>query len=726
MSTAEIRPDNSLLPSTLRGMAGFIIRWLYWFAVPLIAALELTALITYGYQLIAAGWGGKLLLTWFSILSSIGLFQVPVHLAGLIPARLFPHWFAQKEQSSARFYQIFKRANFYAAINYCNYALLSVSSINLIMLLITQFYYVNAHKLVDQGFASLFWAVLAYHSTIVTARLLIKMQGKEYFERFFYFPYWKKPNGAEASAQQERDNYEDSDTASLMPKLKRGSWTFETTFGNFSVMYNFFELSMVVFAVGATFALSDYNHATDKIFSFFTVFHPCILIDHYPASIVGMVFIGLRELVNAVFVVLLFVVIYLKASPFQLFFSSAVLFLCLILEFFITDAFSAQLYSPDMPIPDPANFKLSDDDYTSILIHAGSYTLWLLGTVGQWAIMLWMMVTFKWPYKSQAKKYFWYAAFAIGNFSMVIMAIGMVIAIRYQGMSWTQSPQTIIQKFIAFLFNDLKINYVVLAFTNMLRLHLPMNYGVKVTVYTEDSKRDAKHGELGRGETYISLIFWFFVTLLVYTYTFSDIDFGAADASLFPIADAFGEKPFNCFFAPVWLIVTVLVLWSVVLSILHGRAAGWSADRLMWLRLVGLALVASCLMCEMVVVPFWKLNSAVIICFFSLLLVWICLLQYEHKRRLLVFGSLYLTFSLLTMFQRSYGLVWCSCFFVLLLLYKRIFPSTIRGSLYMTVEMIEPGMSTVTIDDQGLTGQITTEDDGSSLSPAATKRAGSQ
>lgn len=66
---------------SVTGILGFIIRWVYWFAVPIIGVVELAALIAYGHQLSAAGAGGKVCLAWFSILGSVGNKQLLMYFA---------------------------------------------------------------------------------------------------------------------------------------------------------------------------------------------------------------------------------------------------------------------------------------------------------------------------------------------------------------------------------------------------------------------------------------------------------------------------------------------------------------------------------------------------------------------------------------------------------------------------------------------------------------------
>jgi len=126
-----------------------------------------------------------------------------------------------------------------------------------------------------------------------------------------------------------------------------------------------------------------------------------------------------------------------------------------------------------------------------------------------------------------------------------------------------------------------------------------------------------RFGVLGRSENVLALTFWVLAFLLFGTYLLDDnVESGL---TLFPLARGFRIKPAVFVFAPVWFLCCMVLAYAVFLKIQEAAGSGASPFRVLAIKVIGLAMVCSSLLCLFLTIPLWvdadSVTIALVICF---------------------------------------------------------------------------------------------------------------
>lgn len=566
------------------------------FAVPVCAIFSILAMALYGGQMLDKenGLPGLLCFIWFFAFAVICGTQAIIWSIIFIPARYSRDYYHKIANTFLG--KVLKRDSFYNALNKCQYAMLCCTAVEFLFLVVAQ-YALMEHGSLNQNFGLLMGVPCIIHLVILLVRLLAWSQ--DVFDETFFFPHWDIVPA---------------------PKQKKPYYEYElvSRFHFIAELYGLTDIMMGLFAVAVTYGLTEYTSKTDKVYQFFETFHPCVLIDHYPASLVGLFLIGIREVVGAYFNLMLLIFVYCRAGPLEVIWSFGVIITSQLLLVIIVNAFSAQLYTEaDLGTTLENWTGLTQTDLDNVREHTLSYCIWLAGMVALFFFQFRMMYRFNIPFGNGSKptRIFWHIFFVVGNIFTISMTAAMVVAITYQSMDWTKNPSSFIQVVIGFMFNTLQGKYLMLMVAPAQRRMFPPDLGISMRV-TANPER-GRFGILGRSENALSLMFWVLGFLVFGTYLLDDnVERGT---TLFPLARGFRMKPSVFVFAPAWFCCCLLIAYAVFLKVQETAASGASPFRVLAVKLIGLFMVGSSMMMLFMTIPLWgradEVTIALVICF---------------------------------------------------------------------------------------------------------------
>jgi hypothetical protein len=408
-----------------------------------------------------------------------------------------------------------------------------------------------------------------------------------------------------------------------MAKKKKAYYEYEVnhTFNYVALGYGLSDAMMGIFAAAVTYGLTEYNSETDKVYQFFETWHPCVLIDHYPASLVGLFLIGIREVLGLGFNLMLMIFIYCRAGAAETIWSFGVITLAQMLLVCIVNAFSAQLYTVADDATTVANWKgLSPSDLINVREHTISYCTWLAGMIVLFGFQFRMMYRYNIPFGNGSKlsRIFWHVFFVIGMIFTISMTAAMLVAITDLSMDWTRTPSSFIQTVIGFMFNSLQGKYLMLVVAPVQRRMFPPDLGILMRVTANPNR--GKFGILGRSENVLSIAFWTLGFLVFGTYLLEDdVERGI---TLFPLARGFRMKPNVFLFAPVWFLCCMIFAFAVFLKVQEAAGSGASPIRILAIKVIGLTMVLTGLMCLFMTIPLWVSADYVTIALVSCFPLW--------------------------------------------------------------------------------------------------------
>jgi len=597
---------------------GRLCRILYWYtSVPLCAIFSLIAMALYGKQMFdISGFNslpGLLCGIWFIIFTCICWLQFAYWSVTFLPARYSKTYYTHV--SKTFFGKILQRDAFYVAINHCQYAMLCTVAVEALFLVVAQHALID-YELLNQNFGWLMGIPCLIHMIVLIVRLLSWSQ--ETFNDTFYVPWW--------------------DIIHVAPKKKPYyEWDQSASFQFMSLAYGQADLMMGVFAIAVTYGLTEYNSKTDKVYQFFQTWHPCVLIDHYPASLVGMFLIGIREVVGLAFNCMLMVFMYCRAGPVEVAWSFATIAVSQLLCVIIVNAFSAQLYTEADYATTVENFKMTQSDLLNVRAHTLSYCTWLAGMIILFGFQFRMMYRFNIPFGngSLLVKIAWHIFFVVGMIFTITMTAAMVIAITYLSMDWTHNPSSFLQTIIGFMFNTLQGKYLMLMVAPVQRRLFPEDLSILFRVTANPAR--GKFGVLGRSESVLACTFWVLGFLIFGTYLIDDtVD---SSITLFPLARGFRIKPAVFVFAPAWFLCCMMLAYAVFLKVQEAAAMGTSPLRLLAIKVTGLVMVLAGLMCLFMTIPLWVDADMVTIALVVMFPLWFFVTQGFNIRSVLYVSS---------------------------------------------------------------------------------------
>lgn len=588
-------------------------------AVPCCAFFSVLAMALYGTDMLNRRKGdplnshvpGIMCFVWFVLFTVLCCVQCAIWCVTFIPARYSRENYNYLVKTFVG--GILKREQFYNSLHQCQYAMSTTVLLECLFLVVAQYALIgnpfeeeNKGPL-DPNFGLLMGVPCLIHIVILTVRLLAWSQ--DAFEDIFNIQWWDFPR----VAPKKRAYYE----CELI-----------TRFGFVARLFAAVDILMGVFSAATTYGISDYNINTDKIQNFYDTWHPCELIDHYPASLIGLFLISLREVVGLVFNLMLMVFIYCRAGTIEIIWGIGVITVGQLLCVAIVNAFSAQLYDYDdiervKADPLAKTYNLTSSDIDEVYAHTASYLLWLIGMIILFVFQFRMMHRFKIPFGdgSYRTRMFWHVFFVVGNIFTISMTAAMFIAIslRDQDQKWIEKGSNDIQNVIGFMFDRLKGKFLMLMVSPVQKQMFPSDLAIKLRV-TANAAR-GKFGILGRSENVLAIGFWALGFLLLGTYMLRKDDAlrpspflkknGEYEDTYFPLGLGFREKPAVYLFAPVWFLVSILFAVAVSLKIHEVAGSGGSPLRVLAIKVIGLALVTSSLMCLFAVIPLWENSTQI-------------------------------------------------------------------------------------------------------------------
>jgi len=180
------------------------------------------------------------------------------------------------------------------------------------------------------------------------------------------------------------------------------------------------------------------------------------------------------------------------------------------------------------------------------------------------------------------------------------------------------------------------------------------------------------------------------VFLVFGTYLLDDnVEGGVKTLTLFPLARGFRIKPNVFLFAPVWFLCCMIFALAAFLKVQEAAGSGASPIRLLAIKVIGLAMVLSGLMCLFETIPKWILAKYVTIALVCCLPLWFFVGQ-GFTPRSAIYVSCYIIFTVLSAVPdvAPYMNVICSVILLILLMaYPFVFKQP-NVRLYLHFEVI--------------------------------------
>ena len=146
-----------------------------------------------------------------------------------------------------------------------------------------------------------------------------------------------------------------------------------------------FVIGMVV-GITVSFYATDYTPENDKIQNFYDTFHPCILIDHYPMSVIAAVVLGVGIFVSLAWFFTAFMQTLILGSKQTIIGAAFLLTFCALMELAFINVFTAGMYTlgdGHGDLPPGQKIVLTEDDNRRVAIHSFFYCLNLVSTLCQ-------------------------------------------------------------------------------------------------------------------------------------------------------------------------------------------------------------------------------------------------------------------------------------------------------------------------------------------------------
>jgi hypothetical protein len=139
----------------------------------------------------------------------------------------------------------------------------------------------------------------------------------------------------------------------------------------------------------ATYTVTDYTPETDKVFKFYGKFNPCIFFDHYPANIVGLIFMGFMILAGLGYNIVLFLRLQTIGNLWVTCYLGLLICICTCMDICFVNIFSANLYHMDddhahrrLNHPEIRNEQgFTKEEVDTVADHTNWFVLWLLAQI---------------------------------------------------------------------------------------------------------------------------------------------------------------------------------------------------------------------------------------------------------------------------------------------------------------------------------------------------------
>lgn len=422
-------------------------------------------------------------------------------------------------------------------------------------------------------------------------------------------------------------------------EAQRGARTLEVR-----LRFRFFATLFLIFfgflmGLGAliTFVWSDYSSETDFVFRFYNVFNPCILVDHYPANVVGVVVACAMLFASMGFVGTLVLYVQKLRGATQLSLGVGLLVVVhYLVDLLFLNVFTANLYphgEAHLRDASGAVVPLTATDVHHLKLHTFFYVLWLCGTFC--AMVAVYRVRARLPLSRTAKALYLTGVVAVIH-SILQMAQWMV---NWQGEGHVFVPTTWVQWLLALPPSGLIPTLHPLAFL-LFRFLMPAGEGVTLRFALVEPDDDAQ--ETVDPERWIGLAFRIFGISLLGTYLLQDPSrAGTRWATQMILFNGFSQAPYNYLFVPVFVAVGHALAIGVALTVarsilMRGR------DHTMTRALTGLGglLVVLCWTALWLVIPQFDTRGAQALLGMVLFPLW-SLATFGLQRRTVLFSAVW-------------------------------------------------------------------------------------
>ena len=344
-------------------------------------------------------------------------------------------------------------------------------------------------------------------------------------------------------------------------------------------------------------------------------FNPCIFMDHYPANLIAMLFMGLLVLGGVCYNLVLALRVQTMGNLWSQNYLGMLISVAVILEFTMMNIFSANLYFTDgddhhnasAVALDAKNFTRKE--ISTIAEHTNFFSAWILSQFIMILVHLRVLRLLK-AATTEAIAVLLGAGFCelvgIGVMSVALMAGGA--GDDWPSPTMTLEGETTMQKALM-SFNTAtsasKWFWAPLLLGHVFWMPLG-NVGVKLIISLKDAATANDKPELIHPARMIGGTFRIFALLLIGTYFFKDVDEELERGTAIKMAAGFRAAPYSYFFAPVWLFLVANIASGVALTVVQRVLMKRPAVHA---GVAGALWVLFMYICQLIVIPQFKHSS---------------------------------------------------------------------------------------------------------------------
>eukprot|EP00927_Polykrikos_kofoidii_P039017 TRINITY_DN33460_c0_g1_i1.p1 TRINITY_DN33460_c0_g1~~TRINITY_DN33460_c0_g1_i1.p1 ORF type:complete len:423 (-),score=30.03 TRINITY_DN33460_c0_g1_i1:400-1668(-) len=331
-------------------------------------------------------------------------------------------------------------------------------------------------------------------------------------------------------------------------------------------------------AGAVTFTATEYSKETDKIFSFYGLFNPCIFFDHYPAKTVAAVGIAVMCAFNTCFTTLLLTHVFAKQSFFGIWCASTIWTLTTITDANFINVFTTNLYpetNPDRRLHGAhllngtvlVGDELSTADVNTVILHTACYIVWVVGNILLSVFLSKLVNEMGWR-QSKLEKLGWGIAMVIGWFGMFFHMASMTIKIIHgDGKVAMDDIDSGVQRGIIQINSSGKVSLWGWIPILYFRFLVPARTSVEFTF--KFTKTASDHGSIDATEVLQCAFALFGFNILLGLVCHSDLE--SDDTTLYPVFSGMRAKPYAYFAAPLHFGAVMMIGLGVALTLVQQR-----------------------------------------------------------------------------------------------------------------------------------------------------------
>jgi len=192
----------------------------------------------------------------------------------------------------------------------------------------------------------------------------------------------------------------------------------------------------LLFSGIVTKTLSDFSPSTDKILLYYGKMNPCVLFDHYPAKVVGLIGMGMFVLTSVAWSTMLTFRMYIEGRVVPFLWTSVVVSVMTLLDLnfiniFTTDLYASATETRRLHAHDMEDYTLTVDDMNLIKVHSAYYCAFVVANFWLFLHLLHIQKNriAKWSVSAKVK---FGLLITVGAYGMIMHITAMLLTVAHE------------------------------------------------------------------------------------------------------------------------------------------------------------------------------------------------------------------------------------------------------------------------------------------------------